>query len=166
MGGQPVTFRDRTMTRGSRTHQSKGGSQYVWNIARSIRISRCPDGRNVRGWSLCCPGDRYSRCAGSSLAGDCGFPDADRRHSTIGYVPPLTYIERVRAGSTKGSSPRVQARRHEWFNHWPVQVDLSHMVYRRISGNRPKWKAKGIGYSSGSSPLSIPVGVPSRRQWL
>ena len=34
------------------------------------------------------------------------------------------------------------------------------------NGNRPKGKARGIGYSSGSSRLSIPVGVPSWRQWL
>ena len=31
----------------------------------------------------------------------------DRRHSSIGYVPPLTCIERTHAGSTKGSSPGV-----------------------------------------------------------
>ena len=35
------------------------------------------------------------------------YYNTDRRHSSIGYVPPLTYIERVRAGSTKGSSPGV-----------------------------------------------------------
>ena len=35
------------------------------------------------------------------------YYNTDRRHSSIGYVPPLTYIERVRAGSAKGSSPGV-----------------------------------------------------------
>ena len=35
------------------------------------------------------------------------YYNSDRRHSSIGYVPPLTYIERVRAGSAKGSSPEV-----------------------------------------------------------
>ena len=35
------------------------------------------------------------------------YYNTDRRHSSIGYVPPLTYIERVRAGSTKGCSPGV-----------------------------------------------------------
>lgn len=35
------------------------------------------------------------------------YYNTDRRHSSIGYVPPLTYIERVRAGSTEGSSVRV-----------------------------------------------------------
>lgn len=33
------------------------------------------------------------------------YYNIDRRHSSIGYVPPLTYIERVRASSAKGSSP-------------------------------------------------------------
>jgi putative transposase len=32
------------------------------------------------------------------------YYNTERRHSSIGYVPPLTYIERVRAGSAKGSS--------------------------------------------------------------
>ena len=31
--------------------------------------------------------------------------NTDRRHSSIGYVPPLTYIQRVRAGSAKRSRP-------------------------------------------------------------
>ena len=35
------------------------------------------------------------------------YYNTGRRHSSIGYVPPLTYIERVRAGSAKGSSPEV-----------------------------------------------------------
>jgi transposase InsO family protein len=33
------------------------------------------------------------------------YYNIERRHSSIGYVPPLTYIERVHAGSAKGSSP-------------------------------------------------------------
>lgn len=33
------------------------------------------------------------------------YYDTDRRHSSIGYVPPLTYIERVRDSSAKGSPP-------------------------------------------------------------
>ena len=41
------------------------------------------------------------------------YYNTDRRHSSIGYVPPLTYIERVRAGSAKGSSPGVRARCNE-----------------------------------------------------
>jgi transposase InsO family protein len=32
------------------------------------------------------------------------YYNTDRRHSSIGYVPPLTYIERMRGGSAKGSS--------------------------------------------------------------
>jgi transposase InsO family protein len=35
------------------------------------------------------------------------YYNTDRRHSSIGYVPPLTYIERVRSGSAKGSSPCI-----------------------------------------------------------
>jgi len=35
------------------------------------------------------------------------YYNTDRRHSSIGYMPPLKYIERVRAGSAKGSSPRA-----------------------------------------------------------
>lgn len=31
------------------------------------------------------------------------YHNTDRRHSTIGYVPPLSYIERVRGGSAQGS---------------------------------------------------------------
>jgi len=31
------------------------------------------------------------------------YYNTDRRHSSIGYVPPLTYIERVRANSVEGS---------------------------------------------------------------
>jgi len=33
------------------------------------------------------------------------YYNTDRRHSSIGYVPPLTYIERVRANSVEGSRP-------------------------------------------------------------
>ena len=33
------------------------------------------------------------------------YHNTDRRHSSIGYVSPLTYIERVRAGSAEGSPP-------------------------------------------------------------
>jgi putative transposase len=35
------------------------------------------------------------------------YYNSDRRHSSIGYVPPLTYIEQVRAGSATGSSPGI-----------------------------------------------------------
>jgi transposase InsO family protein len=35
------------------------------------------------------------------------YHNTDRRHSSIGYVPPLTYIGRVRASSAKGSSTGV-----------------------------------------------------------
>lgn len=35
------------------------------------------------------------------------YYNTDRRHSSIGYVSPLTYIEQVRASSTKRSSPGV-----------------------------------------------------------
>ena len=31
-----------------------------------------------------------------------GYHNTDHQHSSIGYVPPLTYIERVRDGSAKG----------------------------------------------------------------
>ncbi len=31
------------------------------------------------------------------------YYNAQRRHSSIGYVPPLTYIGRMRAGSAEGS---------------------------------------------------------------
>jgi transposase InsO family protein len=41
------------------------------------------------------------------------YYNTDRRHSSIGYVPPLTYIAQVRAGSAKGSSPGIRARYHE-----------------------------------------------------
>jgi transposase InsO family protein len=37
----------------------------------------------------------------------------DRRHSSIGYVPPLTYIAQVRAGRATGSSPGTGARYQE-----------------------------------------------------
>ena len=33
------------------------------------------------------------------------YYNADRRHSSVGYVSPLTYIQRVRAGSIGGSRP-------------------------------------------------------------
>jgi transposase InsO family protein len=36
------------------------------------------------------------------------YYNTDQRHSSIGYVPPLTYIERVGASSVKGSLPRVR----------------------------------------------------------
>ena len=32
-----------------------------------------------------------------------GYHNTHRRHSSIGHVPPLTYIEQVRDGSAKGS---------------------------------------------------------------
>jgi putative transposase len=35
------------------------------------------------------------------------YYNTERRHSSIGYVPPLTYIAQVRAGSAKGSSPGI-----------------------------------------------------------
>jgi transposase InsO family protein len=35
------------------------------------------------------------------------YYNSDRRHSSIGYVPPLTYIERVRAGSATGPPPGI-----------------------------------------------------------
>jgi hypothetical protein len=35
------------------------------------------------------------------------YDNTDRRHSSIGYVPLLTYIEWVRASSAKGSSSGV-----------------------------------------------------------
>jgi transposase InsO family protein len=35
--------------------------------------------------------------------------NTDRRHSSIGYVPPPAYIERVRTGSVDGSSPGIRA---------------------------------------------------------
>lgn len=38
------------------------------------------------------------------------YYNTDRRHSSIGYVPPLTYIAQVRAGSATGSSPGIGAR--------------------------------------------------------
>jgi len=41
------------------------------------------------------------------------YYNTDRRHSSLGYVAPLTYIARVRAGSAQGSSPGIQARYHE-----------------------------------------------------
>ena len=37
------------------------------------------------------------------------YYNTTRRHSSLGYVPPLTYIERVRAGSAQGSSREVGA---------------------------------------------------------
>ena len=33
------------------------------------------------------------------------YYNTDRRHSSVGYVPPLTYIQRVRAGSAERSQP-------------------------------------------------------------
>ena len=41
------------------------------------------------------------------------YYNTNRRHSSIGYVPPLTYIEQVRAGSARGSAPGPWARYHE-----------------------------------------------------
>lgn len=46
----------------------------------------------------------------------------------------------------------------------PSQLDPCGIAV--YNGNRPKGKARGIGYSSGSSRLSIPVGVLSWRQRL
>lgn len=40
----------------------------------------------------------------SVVANRIGYYNADRRHSAIGYVPPLTYIEQVRTGSIEGAS--------------------------------------------------------------
>ena len=39
------------------------------------------------------------------VGGRIAYYNTDRRHSSIGYVSPRTYIERVRTGSTKASSP-------------------------------------------------------------
>jgi transposase InsO family protein len=41
------------------------------------------------------------------------YYNANRRHSSIGYMPPLTYIEQVRAGSATGSALGPWARYRE-----------------------------------------------------
>lgn len=41
------------------------------------------------------------------------YYNTERRHSSIGYVSPLTYIERVRAGSATGSSRGIGVGSHE-----------------------------------------------------
>jgi putative transposase len=41
------------------------------------------------------------------------YYNTNRRHSSIGYVPPLTYIDQVRSGSAPGSAPGPWARYRE-----------------------------------------------------
>lgn len=38
------------------------------------------------------------------------YYNTERRHSSLGYVAPLTYIVRVRAGAVPGSSPGIRSR--------------------------------------------------------
>ena len=42
---------------------------------------------------------------GDLVSSRMAYHNTERRHSSIGYVPPLTYIQRVRAGSVERSRP-------------------------------------------------------------
>jgi hypothetical protein len=53
------------------------------------------------------------------------YYNTNRRHSSLGYVPPLTYIERVRTGLAQGSSPGIKARYQERLRQWLAQLAVA-----------------------------------------
>jgi hypothetical protein len=75
------------------------------------------------------------------------YYNTNRRHSSLGYVPPLTYIEWVRTGLAQGSSPGIGARYQERLRQWLVQLAVARKPQKESRPTEGRESLKDLGFS-------------------